>query len=304
MPICCCTRRSASSGSRSSTDRHRGRWNEPPATTTTSPTPRSSKPSTLPTRRVPDISPCTISFPGTGRPPPGGAPSSTVRCPRPLLRTCRRSASHVTPSPLTSPLTARAWRHAPERPRPNRKAPMTSHDDVIQPDEPQDAGTTSDDGTQLSMTTKDMRRIVGSSFMGSMIEFYDFVLYATAASIVFSDVFFSDLPEGVAVFASFATFAAGYLARPLGGLVFGHFGDRHGRKKVLILSMVLMGSASVVMGLLPPAPSIGVLAPILLVVLRLVQGIAVGGEWGGTVLMALEHAPKKNRGLAAGLANA
>lgn len=164
--------------------------------------------------------------------------------------------------------------------------------------------TTASDGTQLSMTTKDMRRIILSSFMGSMIEFYDFILYATAASIVFASVFFSDLPGGFAIFASFATFAVGYLARPLGGLVFGHFGDKHGRKNVLILSMVLMGVASTIMGLLPSTATIGIAAPIILVLLRVVQGVSVGGEWGGAILLALEHAPKKNRGLAAGLANA
>lgn len=164
--------------------------------------------------------------------------------------------------------------------------------------------TTEADGTQVSMTTKDMRRVIASSFMGSMIEFYDFILYATAASIVFNKVFFSDLPGSVALLASFATFAVGYLARPLGGLVFGHFGDRYGRKNVLILSMLLMGGASIAMGLLPSTATIGIIAPILLILLRIVQGISVGGEWGGAILIALEHAPKKNRGFAAGLANA
>ncbi|MGO2139885.1 MAG: MFS transporter [Leucobacter sp.] len=164
--------------------------------------------------------------------------------------------------------------------------------------------TTETDGTQVSMTTKDMRRVIASSFLGSMIEFYDFILYATAASIVFNKVFFADLPDGVALLASFGIFAVGYLARPLGGLVFGHFGDRHGRKNVLILSMVLMAGASILMGLLPPTATIGIAAPILLVLLRVLQGVAVGGEWGGAILIALEHAPKQSRGLAAGLANA
>ncbi|WP_022890389.1 MFS transporter [Agromyces italicus] len=166
------------------------------------------------------------------------------------------------------------------------------------------APTTAADGTQLSMTTRDMRRIIASSFMGSMIEFYDFILYATAASLVFGQVFFAGLGPGFATFASFATFAVGYLARPLGGILFGHFGDTRGRKKVLIISMVLMGVASTIMGLLPPTESVGIIAPILLVLLRVVQGVAVGGEWGGAILVALEHAPQNRRGLAASFANA
>ncbi|WP_430645088.1 MFS transporter [Agromyces sp. GXS1127] len=166
------------------------------------------------------------------------------------------------------------------------------------------APTTAADGTQLSMTTKDMRRVIASSFMGSMIEFYDFILYATAASLVFGQVFFAGLGPAFATFASFATFAVGYLARPLGGIVFGHFGDTRGRKVVLILTMLLMGIASTIMGLLPPTESVGIIAPILLVLLRIIQGVSVGGEWGGAILVALEHAPKQHRGLAASFANA
>ncbi|MGX1931437.1 MFS transporter [Microbacterium resistens] len=166
------------------------------------------------------------------------------------------------------------------------------------------SATAAADGTQLSMTTRDMRRVIASSFMGSMIEFYDFILYATAASLVFGQVFFAGLGPGFATFASFATFAVGYLARPLGGIVFGHFGDTRGRKRVLVLSMVLMGVASTIMGLLPPTATVGIIAPILLVLLRVVQGVAVGGEWGGAILVALEHAPREHRGLAASFANA
>lgn len=173
-----------------------------------------------------------------------------------------------------------------------------------EPDDVKSAPTVASDGTQLSMTTRDMRRVLASSFFGSMIEFYDFILYATAASIVFNRVFFENLGPGLAVFASFATFAVGYLARPLGGIIFGHFGDTRGRKGVLILTMTMMGVASTVMGLLPTTEQIGVLAPIMLVVLRIIQGVSVGGEWGGAVLVALEHAPKRSRGLAAAFANA
>ncbi|WP_258229028.1 MFS transporter [Arthrobacter sp. HMWF013] len=155
-----------------------------------------------------------------------------------------------------------------------------------------------------SLNTKDMRRVLGSSLIGSIIEYYDFILYATAASLVFDRVFFADLGPGFALFASFATLAAGYVARPLGGIIFGHFGDRLGRKQMLVLSMLLMGGATVLIGLLPTTDQIGLAAPVVLVLLRIVQGIAVGGEWGGATLMALEHAPARKRGLAAAFANA
>lgn len=155
-----------------------------------------------------------------------------------------------------------------------------------------------------SLNTKDMRRVLGSSLIGSVIEYYDFILYATAASLVFDRVFFANLGPGFALFASFATLAAGYVARPLGGIIFGHFGDRLGRKQMLVLSMLLMGGATVLIGLLPTTDQIGLAAPVVLVLLRIVQGIAVGGEWGGATLMALEHAPARKRGLAAAFANA
>jgi MFS family permease len=155
-----------------------------------------------------------------------------------------------------------------------------------------------------SMNTKDMRRILASSFIGSAIEYYDFILYATAASLVFNQVFFANLGPGFALFASFGTLAVGYIARPLGGVIFGHFGDTIGRKKMLVLSMLLMGGATTLIGLLPTTAQIGVAAPVALIILRMVQGFSVGGEWGGAALMALEHAPQKNRGFAASFANA
>ena len=154
-----------------------------------------------------------------------------------------------------------------------------------------------------SLNTKHMRRILASSFIGSAIEYYDFLLYATAAAIVFGQVFFTDLGPGMAAFASFGTLAAGYVARPLGGAIFGHFGDRVGRKTVLIVSMMTMGVATTLIGLLPTTAQIGVIAPILLITLRVVQGLAVGGEWGGALHMALEHSPDKKRGFAASFAN-
>ncbi|RCW39630.1 sugar phosphate permease [Halopolyspora algeriensis] len=156
---------------------------------------------------------------------------------------------------------------------------------------------------QPSLNTREMRRILASSFIGSLIEYYDFLLYATAAAIVFSQLFFTNLGPGFAAFASFGTLAAGYVARPLGGAVFGHFGDRVGRKNVLVISMLTMGIATCLIGLLPTTAQIGVIAPVLLIVLRIIQGLAVGGEWGGAMLMALEHAPKKKRGFAASFAN-
>ena len=157
---------------------------------------------------------------------------------------------------------------------------------------------------RISLNTKDMRRILGSSFIGSAIEYYDFMLYATAASLVFDKVFFADLGPGFALFASFGTLAVGYIARPLGGVVFGHFGDRLGRKKMLVVSMLIMGFGTVAIGLLPTTAQAGMAGPVALVLLRLIQGVAVGGEWGGAALMAIEHAPAERRGYAAAFANA
>ncbi|MGW2342063.1 MFS transporter [Streptomyces sp. NPDC001661] len=147
-----------------------------------------------------------------------------------------------------------------------------------------------------------MARILTSSALGTAIEYYDFILYATAASIVFNKVFFTGLGPGTALFLSFGTLAAGYVARPLGGVVFGHLGDRLGRKAMLVVTVSLMGAASVLIGLLPTTERIGVAAPVLLVLLRVVQGIAIGGEWGGAMLLAFEHAKRNNRGFAASFA--
>jgi len=148
-----------------------------------------------------------------------------------------------------------------------------------------------------------LRRAVLSSYLGSVIEYYDFLLYATASALVFNKVFFSSLDPLAGTVASLGTFTTGYLARPLGGIVFGHFGDRLGRKRMLVVTMVLMGVASTLIGLLPTYDHIGVWAPILLVVLRVLQGVAVGGEWGGAVLMSAEHATSR-RGMWASFTNA
>ncbi len=148
-----------------------------------------------------------------------------------------------------------------------------------------------------------LRRAVTSSFLGSVIEYYDFLLYSTASAVVFAQVFFSDLSPLVGTLASFTTFATGYLARPVGGIIFGHFGDRIGRKRMLVLSMSLMGVASFLIGVLPTYGQAGAFAPLALLFLRIVQGVAVGGEWGGAVLISAEHATVR-RGLWASFTNA
>jgi MFS family permease len=151
---------------------------------------------------------------------------------------------------------------------------------------------------------REARTVILSSYLGSTIEFYDFLLYATAAAVAFPKVFFAGTDPWVGVVAAYATFAAGYLARPLGGVIFGHFGDRIGRKGMLIVSMTVMGLASAAIGLIPGTDLIGPWGAVALVVLRVLQGIAVGGEWGGAALMALEHADPKRRGFAASFVNA
>jgi metabolite-proton symporter len=141
-----------------------------------------------------------------------------------------------------------------------------------------------------------LARVIMSSLIGTTIEWYDFFLYGSAAALVFNKLFFPSFDPLVGTLLAFATYAVGFVARPLGGIVFGHFGDRIGRKKLLMWSLVMMGLATVLIGLLPGYASIGVWAPIGLIVLRVVQGFAVGGEWGGAVLMAAEHGDAKRRG--------
>lgn len=141
------------------------------------------------------------------------------------------------------------------------------------------------------------RRAVFSSFVGTTIEWYDFFLYGTAAALIFGPQFFPALSPLAGTIASFATFAVGFIARPIGAAVMGYFGDRVGRKSVLVFCLILMGAATILIGLLPNYATIGVWAPILLVALRFIQGIGVGGEWGGAALMSVEHAPKGRRGL-------
>lgn len=134
-----------------------------------------------------------------------------------------------------------------------------------------------------------------AAFVGTMIEWYDFYIYATAAALVFGKLFFPSASGFYGTLAALGTFAVGFFARPLGGAIFGHIGDKIGRKKSLVITLVMMGSVTVLIGLLPTYASIGFWAPVLLVVLRIVQGIAVGGEWGGAVLMAGEHSPDQSK---------
>lgn len=141
-----------------------------------------------------------------------------------------------------------------------------------------------------------LRRVVMASLVGTTIEWYDFFLYGSAAALVFNRLFFPSSDPLTGTMLAFATYALGFVARPIGGIVFGHYGDRIGRKKLLMLSLVMMGVATVLIGLLPTYAQIGVWAPVALILLRLIQGFAVGGEWGGAVLMAAEHGDAARRG--------
>lgn len=146
-----------------------------------------------------------------------------------------------------------------------------------------------------------MRRIALASMIGSLLEWYDFFLYGFAAALVFGPLFFPAFSSTAGTLAALATFSVGFVARPLGGVLCGHFGDRIGRRAMLIATITLMGTASTLIGLLPTYESIGLAAPILLVVLRFAQGVGLGGEWGGAVLMVVEHSPRAQRGFWGGI---
>jgi metabolite-proton symporter len=150
--------------------------------------------------------------------------------------------------------------------------------------------------TSGTVTPSQRRKVLTSSVIGSVIEWYDYTIYGTAAALVFASQFFPNFNPATGTLLAFGTFAAGFLARPLGGLVAGHYGDKIGRKAMLVLTLTLMGVATALIGVLPTYAQIGIWAPTLLIVLRLVQGFAVGGEWGGAVLMAVEYAPDRKRG--------
>ncbi len=141
-----------------------------------------------------------------------------------------------------------------------------------------------------------LKKVVLASFVGTVIEWYDFYLYGAAAALVFNQLFFPQIDPLSGTFAAFGTYAVGFFARPLGGIVFGHFGDRIGRKSMLVTTLMMMGVATFLIGVMPTYHAVGVLAPILLVVLRFMQGFAVGGEWGGAVLMVVEHGFNRRRG--------
>ena len=155
------------------------------------------------------------------------------------------------------------------------------------------------DATTVSGATETRRigAIVFAGAIGTIIEWYDFLIYGTAAALVFNTLFFPNVDPRIGTLAALGSFTVGFLARPVGGVIFGHFGDRLGRKSMLMMTMIGMGVATAAIGLLPTYAQIGIWAPVLLVALRVVQGIALGGEWGGASLMVLEHAPRHQRGL-------
>jgi metabolite-proton symporter len=155
----------------------------------------------------------------------------------------------------------------------------------------------SDDEPGAAASRNSVIRVVAASFIGTTIEWYDFFLYGTAAALVFNRLFFPTLDPLAGTMASFATYAVGFFARPVGGIVFGHFGDRMGRKSMLVTTLMLMGVTTFLVGILPTYDQIGVAAPVLLVILRFIQGFGVGGEWGGAVLMVVEHGHQRRRGL-------
>ena len=153
--------------------------------------------------------------------------------------------------------------------------------------------------TAAAPSPSSVNRVVLASFIGTAIEWYDFFLYGTAAALVFNRLFFPTIDPLAGTMAAFATYAVGFFARPLGGIIFGHFGDALGRKSMLVTTLMIMGVATFLIGVLPTYEQAGVWAPVLLVMLRFIQGLGVGGEWGGAVLMAVEHGTAKRRGLRA-----
>ena len=146
-----------------------------------------------------------------------------------------------------------------------------------------------------------IRRVVASALVGATIEWYDFFLYGVVAGIVFNKLYFPAGDPVIGTLLAYTTFAVGFVTRPLGGVIFGHFGDKIGRKAMLILTLMIMGVATFLIGLVPTYAQIGIAAPLLLLLLRVLQGIGLGGEWGGAVLMAYEYAPKEKRGFYASL---
>lgn len=159
--------------------------------------------------------------------------------------------------------------------------------------DPQHASSTP--GESVVVSPRDLRRIAGAAFVGTALEWYDYFLFGTASALVFNRLFFSSLDANAAILASLATFGVGFAARPIGAFVFGILGDRIGRRPTLIFTIVLIGVATGIIGLLPTYASAGIIAPVMLVIVRLLQGLAVGGEWGGATTIAIEHAPVDRR---------
>ena len=149
---------------------------------------------------------------------------------------------------------------------------------------------------QINHSTANMRKVALTSLAGTSIEWYDFFLYGASAALIFPIIFFGETTPSTALILSLLTFAAGFIARPIGGIVFGHYGDKVGRKKTLVIALILMGVSSTLIGLLPTYAMIGVTAPILLTILRFAQGLAIGGQWGGAMLLVTESAPANQRG--------
>ena len=145
-------------------------------------------------------------------------------------------------------------------------------------------------------TESSIRKVVFASTIGTTVEWYDFFLFGSAAALVFGEAFFGEIGGTTGTLYSFMVYALGFFARPLGGIIFGHYGDKVGRKQMLVISLLMMGAGTFAIGLLPTYGQVGILAPILLIVCRLLQGFAVGGEWGGAVLMAAEHGDSSRRG--------
>ena len=156
--------------------------------------------------------------------------------------------------------------------------------------------TISQESLKSNNSHANMRKVAFTALAGTSIEWYDFFLYGAAAALVFPTVFFGEMSSSGALILSLLTFAAGFIARPIGGIIFGHFGDRVGRKKTLVIALILMGVSSTLIGLLPTYAMIGVGAPILLTILRFAQGLAIGGQWGGAMLLVTESAPSNQRG--------
>ena len=154
----------------------------------------------------------------------------------------------------------------------------------------------SEENLENNHVSSNMRKVALSALAGTSIEWYDFFLYGAAAALIFPTAFFGEVPATTALILSLLTFAAGFIARPIGGIIFGHFGDKIGRKKTLISALMLMGISSTLIGLLPTYSMIGALAPILLTILRFAQGLAIGGQWGGAMLLVTESAPSNQRG--------